>query len=540
MSAESERLATLKDICDRRALAAVGPQLRACEKLLSADAAVNVAVLGKFKAGKSSFLNSLVGKEALPVGVVPVTAVITELFWAPEECARVKFLNGDYKEIPGAAVKDYVSEELNPKNRQGAALVEIGLPSLAAYKGARFVDTPGLDSALHHNTETSLEWLPNTGLALVAVSADAPLSEQDLDLIGETRKHSPQIIVILTKADRLAPGELGQVLDYVRSKIKDRFTGDLPVFPFSIKEECPALREDFSRKALLSFAGDIAASRARIIEHKINSVERQCRDYLMAAASAASKVAEERAKLKELAYQQKARLETLKKDFKAIYARVAGAARQEIEQAILAHRPALEEELEGVVKKRLSRPLNLWEMARTYDAQLDAFFSEKTAVVFEAEKNRLEKISKESAGAFASMADDFTARLSLEAEKALGVRLPRGRFEPELEKLPLPDVKVSPAFDSHMELLWFLIPTRLFKKLFLRHFLGQLPFETEKNLTRLAMHLAESTNAKTGRAMNAALEHARAVQDTVERALLTSPEELKEIEAAIKTLRPLL
>lgn len=540
MSAESERLAKLKDICGRRAITAVGPQLAACEKLLSADAAVNVAVLGKFKAGKSSLLNLLAGKDALPTGVVPVTAIITELFWSPREAARVKFLNGESKEIGLAEVKDYVSEERNPKNLRGASLVEIGLPALAAYKGARFVDTPGLDSSLRHNTETSLEWLPNTGLALIAVSADAPLSEQDLDLIEETRKHSPQIVVLVTKADRLTSAELAQVLDFVRNKIKDRFTARIPVFPFSVKNECPALREDFFGRALLPFAGDITAARARIIDHKINSVERQCRDYLMAAAAAASKAAEERAKLKELVREQKARLETLKKDFKAIYARVAGAARQEIEQSVLAHKAVLGKELEDVVSKRLSRPLNLWEMARTYDAQLDAFFSEKTVVIFEAEKDRLAKISKEAAGAFASRADDFTARLSLEAEKALGVRLPRGRFEPELEKLPLPDIKVSPAFDSHMELLWFLIPTRLFKKLFLRHFLGQLPFETEKNLTRLAMHLAESLNAKTDKAMNAALEHAGTVQDTVERALSASPEELKEIEAAIKTLRPLL
>jgi len=150
---------------------------------------------------------------------VPVTAVITELFWAPEETARVTFLNAKEEEIPLSAAADYISEELNPQNRRGAALVEIGLPSLAAYKGARFVDTPGLDSALRHNTETSLDWLPNTGLTVIAVSADAPLSEQDLELIGETRKHSPWIVVLLTKADRLSPPELEQVLDFVRMNL---------------------------------------------------------------------------------------------------------------------------------------------------------------------------------------------------------------------------------------------------------------------------------------------------------------------------------
>src|ERR1035441_6578997 len=39
--------------------------------------AISVAVLGRFKAGKSSFLNHFIGRNVLPVGVVPVTAVVT-------------------------------------------------------------------------------------------------------------------------------------------------------------------------------------------------------------------------------------------------------------------------------------------------------------------------------------------------------------------------------------------------------------------------------------------------------------------------------
>jgi GTP-binding protein EngB required for normal cell division len=536
MSAQSERLAALKEICGRRALSAVVPQINACEKLLSAEGAVNIAVLGKFKAGKSSFLNALSGKEALPVGVVPVTAVITELFWAPEERASVKFLDGDSKVVPVSAVKTYVSEELNPKNRQGAALVEIGLPSLAAYKGARLVDTPGLDSTLRHNTETSLEWLPNTGLALIAVSSDAPLSDQDLGLIEATRSHSPRVAVLLTKADRLTPAELEQVLAFVRSKVEERFGGGVPVFPFSVKEEYSSMREDFTAKALTPFLKDMPGATAKIIDHKINSMKRQCTDYLLAAKAAASKAAAERAALKELAAEQRRDFDTLKKDFKVIYASMAGAARQEIEQIVLAHRAALERALRGLIAEKLSVPLNLLQMVRVYNATLEAFFAEQTRSVFEAEQGRLARISGESAGTFLRMADDFTARLSMQAEKALAVRLPRSRYESELGRLPVPDVKVSQAFDSHLELLWFLIPARLFRRPLLRHFTAQLPFETEKNLTRLAMGLAETVNAGTQTAMLSGLTHAEGVLDTVERVLSSTPEELGSIEADLQKI----
>jgi len=47
------------------------------------------------------------------------------------------------------------------------------LPALARYPGLRLVDTPGLGSVFKYNTETSEEWLPQVGAAIVAVSAIA-------------------------------------------------------------------------------------------------------------------------------------------------------------------------------------------------------------------------------------------------------------------------------------------------------------------------------------------------------------------------------
>ena len=270
------RLSAIKTISADFGIKALAVQISACESLLSANAAVNVAVLGKFKAGKSSFLNSLAGREVLPTGAVPVTAVVTGLCWSSAETASVRLLGGENLPITFRDIAGYVTEELNPKNRCGAALVEIGLPSLAAYKGARFIDTPGLDSAFRHNTETSLDWLPNTGLALITVSADAPLSEQDLELIEKTRRHSPHIIVILTKADRLSPAELPKVLDFVKARLSARFGRNIPVFPFSINEGFSALRSEFLEKALRPLTENTAVERLKILEHKLGSLERQC------------------------------------------------------------------------------------------------------------------------------------------------------------------------------------------------------------------------------------------------------------------------
>src|SRR5665648_30296 len=58
----------------------LAPQLAACREMLKGGGGVvDVAVLGQFKAGKSSFLNGLIGGAVVPVDVLPSTAVVTRI-----------------------------------------------------------------------------------------------------------------------------------------------------------------------------------------------------------------------------------------------------------------------------------------------------------------------------------------------------------------------------------------------------------------------------------------------------------------------------
>src|ERR1700683_5841055 len=77
---------------------------------------IGVAVVGRFKAGKSSFLNHFLGRSFLPVGVVPVTAVITQVRYGPREEARVHRRDGRDAAVPLDRIGSYVSEKENPEN----------------------------------------------------------------------------------------------------------------------------------------------------------------------------------------------------------------------------------------------------------------------------------------------------------------------------------------------------------------------------------------------------------------------------------------
>ena len=92
------------------------------------------------------------------------------------------------------------------------AAIKVELPCLAGFRGLTFVDTPGLESVLAHDTDASMRWLPNIGLALVAVSVDPPLSQRDIELLRKLYKYTPNVSILLTKVDLLDPNSTGQEL----------------------------------------------------------------------------------------------------------------------------------------------------------------------------------------------------------------------------------------------------------------------------------------------------------------------------------------
>lgn len=52
---------------------------------------ITIAVMGEFSAGKSSFLNQLLGIDTLPVSVLPKTATITRLTYGVDPCVEIEY-----------------------------------------------------------------------------------------------------------------------------------------------------------------------------------------------------------------------------------------------------------------------------------------------------------------------------------------------------------------------------------------------------------------------------------------------------------------
>jgi GTP-binding protein EngB required for normal cell division len=212
------KLVHLASLAGTRAIAADAAAL--ADRL--AEGRFFVACMGQFKRGKSTLLNALVRDAILPTGVVPVTSVVTILRYAEKRIARVRFHDGRCLEIPLHEIAVYVSEDHNPENVKGAAVVEACLPSPLLASGMCLVDTPGIGSVFAGNTETTLSFVPHIDAALVVLGADPPLSGDEMTLVEEVAHHVQHLVFVLNKADRTSAEERREASAFARKNLERR------------------------------------------------------------------------------------------------------------------------------------------------------------------------------------------------------------------------------------------------------------------------------------------------------------------------------
>lgn len=184
-----------------------------------------VVCVGQFKRGKSTLLNALAGIRALPVGVVPVTTVVTVVRFGPRLRARVR--TDDWSDVPFEDLALYVAEENNPDNIRGVTGVEVEVPSPLLQSGMCLVDTPGVGSVFAKNTEAARAFVPHIDVALVVLGADPPISGEELELVADVAKHADRLVFVINKADRLSEADVEQARVFTRDVLTKRLARDV-------------------------------------------------------------------------------------------------------------------------------------------------------------------------------------------------------------------------------------------------------------------------------------------------------------------------
>ena len=173
-----------------------------------------LATVGQFKRGKSTLINALIGEALLPTGVAPVTSAITIVRYGTSPSADVVFKDGRRTSIPISEVHTFVTEADNHENLRHVAAVEIFSPSPLLASGMCLVDTPGLGSVFHGNTEETQAFVPQIDAALVVLGVDPPIGADELALVSDVAQRVGQLVFVLNKADRLNTSDLSEARQF--------------------------------------------------------------------------------------------------------------------------------------------------------------------------------------------------------------------------------------------------------------------------------------------------------------------------------------
>lgn len=202
---------------------------------------LHLAVLGQMKRGKSSFINALLGAEVLPAGVLPVTAIITEIRYGPAPQATIIYATGGLKaSVALDTLAEYITEVGNPGNTKQVASVDISYPASFLESGIVLIDTPGIGSTHALNTQTTESYLERVDAGIVVLSVDPPITEAESIFLSRLKSDIPKLFFILNKTDIASADEVVTIAEFLRNELNRLQIHRPEIFPLSARQ---ALRD---------------------------------------------------------------------------------------------------------------------------------------------------------------------------------------------------------------------------------------------------------------------------------------------------------
>jgi GTP-binding protein EngB required for normal cell division len=243
---------------------------------------LEIAVFGRVNAGKSSLLNWWLGRPLLPTGVTPVTVVPTRICHGEPERAQVRMAGADPARIAVEELSGYVSEEHNDGNRKRVLDIEVWLRAARLPPGVCLVDTPGVASLARAGAARTLEYLPRCDLAVLLIEAGAALTAEEQDIARAIVDGGSELLVAMSKADRLSDSELPLALAYLEGGLRAPLQLAAPVLPLSTLPARVPLLERWYEQQLEPRLSDWRARTADTVGRKTQAL----RETVMASLQA--------------------------------------------------------------------------------------------------------------------------------------------------------------------------------------------------------------------------------------------------------------
>ena len=164
-----------------------------------------LVIVGEFNAGKSAFINALMGSRVVPEGVTPTTAQINILQY-------------------GDTIERHVRE-------QNLHVITAPVPLL---REIHIVDTPGTNAIIRSHEAITTEFVPRSDLVLFVTSADRPFTETERAFLEQVRGWGKKVVIVINKVDILeSEREVEAVRSFVAENARLLLGFSPEIFPVS-------------------------------------------------------------------------------------------------------------------------------------------------------------------------------------------------------------------------------------------------------------------------------------------------------------------
>jgi len=203
----------------------------------------NVAVVGQFSRGKSTFVNALLGRRILPSSKSSTTAIISKIVYrdaphyvlyyrderAPKEVSEQEFFaltapkSVDENDAAQVEARDLRQAELND-----ISFAEVQYPLALCRDGVDLVDTPGMNDVDTVRVEVTYGFLNRADAVILVLAADQTLSQSERTFLEERilDEQIRDIFYVINRKDTLAgPEEERRVLEFADAHIREIIAG---------------------------------------------------------------------------------------------------------------------------------------------------------------------------------------------------------------------------------------------------------------------------------------------------------------------------
>jgi GTPase SAR1 family protein len=193
----------------------------------SARYPLEVAVVGQFSSGKSTFLNALISKNILPTGITPVTSKVNYINYGSEYKLKITFKSGAEEFAPLETIEEFTDQRKH--ELKSVKYLTIYAP-IEMLKDITFVDTPGLNSLSDDDTSVTKKVLKDVGGIIWLTLIDNAGKQSEEEVLKEyMQQFKNKSLCVLNQKDRFDENQIEATTNYVKNSFSDYFADVIPI-----------------------------------------------------------------------------------------------------------------------------------------------------------------------------------------------------------------------------------------------------------------------------------------------------------------------